>query len=134
MSAFGGASSRTLQIDSPVIPVFLGCPALEPVRLSGVDRVNGLFVYELLLKTPDARNLGASGATDFDLDTFIGRKIACSIELDGAGTPVAGAVGANIDRSGAGTRQINALITDACLWGEERRYVQYMLTLRPWLH
>jgi type VI secretion system secreted protein VgrG len=35
---------------------------------------------------------------------------------------------------GAGVRQINALITDAALWGEEGRHVQYKLTLRPWLH
>ena len=31
-------------------------------------------------------------------------------------------------------REINALITEACLWGEEGRHVQYKLTLRPWLH
>jgi type VI secretion system secreted protein VgrG len=30
--------------------------------------------------------------------------------------------------------QINALITDAAMWGEEGRHVQYKLTLRPWLH
>ena len=62
-------------------------------------------------------NLGASGAADFDLDAFIGREIACSIELEGEAP-----------------RQINALITDAGLWGEEGRHVQYKLTLRPWLH
>jgi type VI secretion system secreted protein VgrG len=31
-------------------------------------------------------------------------------------------------------RQINALITDAAIWGEEGRHIQYKLTLRPWLH
>jgi type VI secretion system secreted protein VgrG len=110
--------TRTLRVTSPAIPVHLGAPALEPVRLSGHEGLNSLFEYELLLKTPDALNLAASGAADFELDAFIGREISCCIELDGAG----------------GVREINALITAAQLWGEEGRHVQYRLTLRPWLH
>jgi type VI secretion system secreted protein VgrG len=109
--------SRTLSVQSPAIPVVLGCPALEPVRLSGHEGLNSLFAYELLLKTPDGLNLGASGAADFDLDAFIGRELSCEIELE-ASAP----------------RQINTLITDAAMWGEEGRHVQYKLTLRPWLH
>ena len=124
-------SHHTLTVRSEVIPLHLGSLALEPVRLSGVEGVNSLFEYELLLKTPDALNLGASGAADWDLDSFIGREISCVIELDGAGRFIPGAVGAAADRIGSGTRQINALITDARLWGEEGRHVQYQLTLRP---
>ncbi|MET0540936.1 MAG: phage late control D family protein, partial [Variovorax sp.] len=132
----GGARTRTrtLSVSSPAIPKVLGLPALEPVRLSGCDGVNSLFAYEILLKTPDALNLGASGAADFDLDAFIGREIHCRIELDGSGSFLPGAAGASADRIGAGLREINALITEACLWGEEGRHVQYRLTLRPWLH
>ncbi|MDZ4360283.1 MAG: type VI secretion system tip protein TssI/VgrG, partial [Variovorax sp.] len=78
--------------------------------------------------------LGASGATDFDLDAFIGHGISCMIELDGSGALVPGATGSGTDHIGAGVRQINALITDAAVWGEEGRHVQYKLTLRPWLH
>src|SRR4029450_3274248 len=129
-----GVNSRTLQVQSEAIPVFLGRPALEPTRLSGREGLNSLFEYELLLKTPDDLNLGASGAADWNLDDFIGREITCSIQLDGSGEFIPGAVGASVDRIGAGTRQINALITDAALWGEEGRHVQYKLTLRPWLH
>jgi type VI secretion system secreted protein VgrG len=128
------APLRTLEISSTAIPSSMGRPALEPVRLSGHEGVNSLFEYELLLKTPDALNLGASGAADFDLDSFIGREIACSIQLDGAGQFLPGVAGASVDRIGAGMRQINALITDAAMWGEEGRHVQYKLTLRPWLH
>ena len=80
-----GANSRTLQIQSEAIPVVLGRPALEPVRLSGREGLNSLFEYELLLKTPDALNLGASGAADFNLDDFIGREINCAIQRDGMG-------------------------------------------------
>src|SRR5471032_155657 len=105
---------RTLTVRATAIPLFLGQPALAPVRLSGHEGLNSLFAYELLLKTPDALNLGASGAADFDLDQFIGQEIACSIQLDGAGQFLPGAVGASVDHVGAGMRQINALITDAC--------------------
>ncbi|MES2247916.1 MAG: type VI secretion system tip protein TssI/VgrG [Pseudomonadota bacterium] len=134
MSAFRAAPTRTLEIHSTAIPVFLGRPALEPVRLSGREGVNSLFAYELLLKTPDALNLGASEAADFNLDGFIGHEISCNIQLDGAGQFIAGAVGASVDHVGAGVRQINALVSDAQVWGEEGRHVQYKLTLRPWLH
>lgn len=134
MSIFDGARARTLTIRSPSIPEVLGNPALEPGRLSGREGLNSLFEYELLLKTPDALNLGASGAADFDLDSFIGREITCNIQLDGAGVFTPGGVGASVDHIGAGVRQINALITDAAMWGEEGRHIQYRLTLRPWLH
>ena len=125
---------RTLSIQSPAIPVLLGQSTLEAVRLSGNEGLNSLFAYELLLKTPDALNLGASGAMDFDLDLFIGREITCLIQLDGAGQFVPGVAGQALDHIGAGVRQINALITDVEVRGEEGRHVQYKLTLRPWLH
>ena len=126
--------SHTLAVGGPAIPVFLGQAALEPVRLSGQEGVNSLFEYELLLKTPDALNLGASDAANFNLDSFIGREVTCSIELDGSGMFVAGAVGAAVDRVGSGIREINALVAAAQFWGEEGRRIQYKLTLRPWLH
>jgi type VI secretion system secreted protein VgrG len=126
--------THTLNIESAAIPMSAGRPALEPSRLSGREGVNSLFAYELVLKTPDALNLGASGAMDLDLDGFIGREITCSIQLDGAGQFLPGAIGVPVDHVGAGARQISALITDASLWGEEGRHVQYKLTLRPWLH
>ncbi|MDZ4355827.1 MAG: contractile injection system protein, VgrG/Pvc8 family, partial [Variovorax sp.] len=126
--------AHTLDIESAAIPVIAGRPALEPVRLSGHEGVNSLFAYELLLKTSDALNLGASGAMDFNLDKFIGLEISCLIEIDGAGEFVAGATGDDAGGQGTGVRQINALITGAQLWGEEGRHIQYKLTLRPWLH
>ncbi|PZQ54460.1 MAG: type VI secretion system tip protein VgrG, partial [Variovorax paradoxus] len=92
------ASSHALRVRSAAIPLHAGQTALEPVRLSGREGLNRLFEYELLLKTPDALNLGASGATDFDLDAFIGRELSCLIELDGAGEFLPGAVGASVDR------------------------------------
>jgi type VI secretion system secreted protein VgrG len=99
--------SRTLSVSSPAIPVVLGRPVLEPVRLAGEEGVDGLFAYELML----------SGAAELELDGFVGREICCEIEFDGSAP-----------------REINALITDAALWGEQGRHVHYKLTLRPWLH
>ena len=127
-------SPRTLTVAGPAIPLFMGEPALVPVRLSGTEGINGLFEYELLLKTPDALNLGASGAADWDLDAFVGKEVSCRIELDGAGEFLPGATGSSHDHVGIGHREINALVTQAQLWGEEGRHVQYRLTLRPWLH
>ncbi|QSI32670.1 type VI secretion system tip protein VgrG [Variovorax sp. RKNM96] len=134
MSAPSIAQARTLEVSSSAIPWVLGRPALEPVRLSGAEGLNSLFAYELLLKTPDALNLGASDAANFDLDSFIGQQITCNVQLDGAGQFLSGAIGASVHHVGAGIRQINALITDVAMWGEEGRHVQYKLTLRPWLH
>ncbi|MES2246306.1 MAG: hypothetical protein V4645_03455 [Pseudomonadota bacterium] len=68
MSAFSAAPTRRLQINSTAIPVFLGCRALEPVCLLGREGVNSLFDCELLLKTLDALDLGASEAADFTFD------------------------------------------------------------------
>ncbi|MGJ7508617.1 type VI secretion system Vgr family protein [Variovorax sp. GT1P44] len=127
-------SNRTLSVDSPAMPRHLGAPALDPVRLSGREGLNSLFEYELLLKTPDALNLGASAAADFNLDDFIGREISCSIQLDGSGRFLPGVVGASVNSIGAGVRQINALIADAACLGEEGRHIEYRLTLRPCLH
>ncbi|MGJ7512721.1 type VI secretion system Vgr family protein, partial [Variovorax sp. GT1P44] len=121
-------------MSSAAVPVFLGAPALEPVRLSGCEGLNSLFEYELLLQTPDALNVGASEAADFNLDDFIGREITCSIQFDGAGEFIPDVVGASIDHIGAGVRQISALIADAACLGEEGRHIRYCLTLRPWLH
>ncbi|MBJ2158573.1 type VI secretion system Vgr family protein [Variovorax sp. IB41] len=125
---------RTLSIFSTAISPLQGHPGLEPVRLTGREGMNSLFEYELLLKTPDDLNPGAGGAADLDLDALIGREINCMIELDGSGAFVPGATGSNVGATGSGVRQINALITDAAIWGEEGRHVQYKLTLRPWLH
>jgi len=61
-------SSHSLTVTSPAIPVFLGVRALDPVRLPSHESVNALFEYELLFKTPDTPNLGASDAADWNLN------------------------------------------------------------------
>ena len=43
-------ASRTLSVQSPAIPLVLGLPALEPVRLSGREGPHSRFEY----KTPSS--------------------------------------------------------------------------------
>jgi uncharacterized protein involved in type VI secretion and phage assembly len=93
-----------------------------------------LFEYELVLKTPDALNLGASGAMDFDLDGFIGREITCSDPARWRGPVCAGRRTVPVDHVGAGVRQINALITDAEALGRRRAPRSVQAHAAPWLH
>ena len=121
----GGAGTRTLRVQLPAFEKpakaarGLGLPAWVPVRLSGREGVNSLFSYELVLKADEATgSFGASAdAIDINLDSWVGREIGCCIQLDGDGV-----------------REINSIVTEACLWGEEGRHVQIWLTLKPWLH
>ena len=126
--------SRTLFASSTAIPEIMGQPALVPVKLSGSEGLNGLFEYRLDLKTPDGLNLIPSHAANFKLNDFIGRELTVKIELEGNGSFISGAAGGSAVNTGAGTREITGLITDAALLGESGRFVHYQLTLRPWLH
>ncbi len=126
--------SRTLSASSTSIPKIMGQPALVPVKLSGTEGLNGLFEYHLDLKTPDGLNLIPSHAANFKLNDFIGRELTVKIELEGNGSFISGAAGGSAVNTGAGTREITGLITDAALLGESGRFVHYQLTLRPWLH
>lgn len=99
-----------------------------PVLVAGREAVNGLFEYRLVLQTPDevAEFGGLLRGANFSLPDMVGREISCAIELEGHGSGLLG-------NKGAGERQINALITEARLLGEDSRHALYELTLRPWL-
>ena len=124
-----------LTVQSPAIPLVDGRPALVPLKLQGSEGVNMLFEYQLTLQTPDAQNFMAGQAANFDLDAFVGRELACSIELEGQGSFASGLPGAHgMANRGAGVREICGLISAARCLGEDSRHVLYELTLRPWLH
>jgi len=125
------SASRTLSVESPVIPEYQGRPVLVAVKVEGREGINGLYSYDVTLKTPDDRNFSFSGAADFDLDGWIGQEAGVRIELEGSG-PLAS--GVNDEPQGVGAREINGLITDACFLREEGRHVFYQMTLKPWLH
>ena len=131
------SSERALTIESAALPQWAGRPALVPVQLSGVEGINRLFDYRLILQTPDALlELGSvlQGA-NFNLSDMVGREICCKIELEGHGHFVAGLPGgAGAANQGAGVREISGLITAARFLGEDSRHALYELTIRPWLH
>ncbi|ATE59548.1 type VI secretion system Vgr family protein [Thauera sinica] len=127
---------RTLIAQSAALPQHLGQPALVPVRLQGEERLNDLFVYLLELKTADALAFAPSLAANFDLAGMVGREITVSIQLEGRGHFIPGAVGdQGLANQGAGVREISALIAEARYLREEGRHHVYGLTLRPrlWL-
>ena len=130
-------SERALTIESAALPQWAGRPALVPVQLSGVEGINRLFDYRLILQTPDALLAlgGALQGANFNLADMVGREICCKIELEGHGRFVAGLPGgAGAANQGAGVREISGLITAARFLGEDSRHALYELTIRPWLH
>lgn len=125
---------RTLTVRSTAIPEFMGAPALEPVRLTGDERLDHLFAYRLIVRTPETMNFIPGQGASFPLAGFVGQELTVTIELEGRGTFEAGAVGHATDAIGAGAREISGLITEARFLREEGRQALYQLTLRPWLH
>lgn len=127
-------AERALSVRSPAIPLFTGQPALVPLKLEGTEGVNSLFHYTLTLQTPDTLANSGTGS-NFDLDSFIGLEITCSIELDGMGSFQPGMPGDHgTTHQGAGVREISGLITAARFVREDHRHAVYELEMRPWLY
>ncbi|RZM02176.1 MAG: type VI secretion system tip protein VgrG, partial [Variovorax sp.] len=127
-------AERALSVRSPAIPLFTGQPALVPLKLEGTEGVNSLFHYTLTLQTPDTLAHSGTGS-NFDLDSFIGLEITCSIELDGMGSFQPGMPGDHgTTHQGAGVREISGLITAARFVREDHRHAVYELEMRPWLY
>ena len=139
---------RTLAVESAVIPKYQGHPALVATRIEGREGINELFSYDITLKTPGSQNFIYSGASDFDLDSWIGQEASVRIELADAGFYGFGVSRADASGSGANggaeddgqegegdrVREINGLITNARFLREEGRHVFYQMTVKPWLH
>jgi len=134
MSALFSAP-RALTVRSPAIPVLAGQPVLVPLKLEGVEGINRLFEYKLILQTPDALNYMGGTASNFDLTSWVGLELTCFMELEGQGSFVVGLPGGSgAANQGAGVREISGLITRAQFIGEASRHALYEVTLRPWLH
>ena len=115
--------SATLTASSAALPHFMGQPVLAPTHLCGSEHLCSLFDYTLTLKSPEDLLYSPSMASNFPLQDMNGREISVSIQLDGKGPASVG----------AGSRQLNALITQARYLRPEGRHHVYSLTLRPWL-
>jgi type VI secretion system secreted protein VgrG len=119
-------SYRTVTVSGEGLPELPDQPLLVFSRLSGTEGLNSLFEYELELKTPDERNVLYGPAGNLDLEAMQGKELTVTIELDGAGSGLAGGIG-------KGKREITGLVTDVRGPFHENERILYPLTLRPWL-
>ena len=118
-------SSRTLRIAGATVPLWQGLPVLTPVRLEGTEAINELFVYRLILKSPDVRDFGPSGAANIPLSDFVGRELTVLIELEDVSP---------LSLVSRGTREITGLVSSARFINEAGRHAYYEFILKPWLH
>ncbi|WP_211453596.1 type VI secretion system Vgr family protein [Collimonas antrihumi] len=126
-------SPRTLSVKSAAIPKIMGQPALVAVSIKGTEALNNLFIYKILLKTPDDM-LNFGPAADHDLAAFERQELTVEIQLDGAGSFIPGMPGSSGSANvGAGIREISGIITRATMLRQVGRHAFYELTLEPWL-
>ncbi|MDH6168207.1 type VI secretion system secreted protein VgrG [Variovorax boronicumulans] len=116
--------SRTISVGSPAMPSLLGNPALVFKSLDGTEALGELFQYTVRLQTPDSPMLTEYVTANVPVKQLVGKEFGIGIELDGKG------FGA---RRGAGTREINGLVTSARFLRHENRRGIYEIVLRPWL-
>ncbi|QQX88024.1 hypothetical protein JJQ59_21675 [Cupriavidus necator] len=119
-------SSRTVTLSGDSLPQILGQVTLTVERVHGSEDLNSLFTYTVDLKTPDERYRLSGPAANLNLAAMQGKELTLEIELDGAGTGLAGHLG-------AGTREITGIVTQVEGPRTEGRHFVYRLTLRPWL-
>jgi len=119
-------SSRTVTLSGDSLPQILGQVTLTVARVQGTEDLNSLFTYTVDLKTPDELHRLSGPAANLDLAAMQGKELTLEIELDGAGTGLAGHLG-------AGTREITGIVTQVEGPIPEGRHFVYRLTLRPWL-
>ncbi|HVL07821.1 MAG TPA: type VI secretion system tip protein TssI/VgrG [Burkholderiaceae bacterium] len=119
-------TSRTISVSSAAMPSLLAEPALEFKSLDGSEALGELFEYTVRLQTPDSPELTDFLTANVPVKQLIGKEFCIRIELDGKG------IGATT-RIGAGTREINGLVTSARFVQHENRRGIYEVVLRPWL-
>jgi type VI secretion system secreted protein VgrG len=108
------------------MPSLLGSPALEFKSLDGTEALGELFEYTVRLQTPDSPMLTGYVTANVPVKQLVGKEFGIRIALDGKGSgPTA--------RTGAGTREINGLVTSARFVQHENRRGIYEIVLRPWL-
>ena len=116
----------------------------SPVKLSGTERINELFEYQLILKTPDLDSTAfyqqfdtKSPASNVDLTSWLGKNLTVNIQLDGKAisfTEVNNTFLQTFNKTiGQGTRHISGLISSAQYLYDQGRSSYYSLTIRPFI-
>jgi type VI secretion system secreted protein VgrG len=107
-------------------------PPFEVLSLEGEEAINSLFDYRLIVQTPE-REPGRA-PWQIDLPALVGQPLAVHLELEGAGTLEAGALGQSGRAGiGAGVREISGAIAAVRRLGSDTRHLTLELTLRPGL-
>ncbi|MDF0607138.1 type VI secretion system tip protein VgrG [Neisseriaceae bacterium TC5R-5] len=117
-------AQRTISVNSAAMPQLLGQPALSFYSLSGQETLSQLFDYSLILRTPDSNAVPLTATANIDVKPMIGQIINVNIEVDGMGEAAA---------IGAGSREVNGIITRAGFLRREGDFHLYQLSVRPWL-
>ena len=117
--------SRVLSLNTPA---FSG-KIFRPVKLTGTERINQLYQYELVLKTPDMDNVeffksfaAGNPSAAADVTAWLGQDISVGIEIDSS---ITGSI------TGSGTRHISGIITGAQYLQQQRRGNFYSITIEP---
>ena len=128
--------SRTLSLSTQAFSsaMFL------PIRLSGSERINELFSYQLILKTPDLDSVTfleqfgvKSPSSSVDLSSWLGQTVNVGIQLDGKEIEFS-----EINNTfrqwftktvGKGTRYISGIITSARYLYDQGRSSYYIRPL-----
>ena len=132
--------SRTLSFSSNALSteVFL------PVKLSGIECVNSLYCYELIVKTPDDdpiefynKNGSRLPYANVDVTGWLGHEVTVGIELDGKAV-IKSEVVKTIRQSwqetvGQGTRYISGIVSGARYLYDQGRSSYYLIELSPFL-
>lgn len=132
-------TSRTFSVSGPALPeIAPGLPALHLSAILGKEQLSTLYRYDLWLTTPAdplvRARMQAPELANLDLTSMLGKELTVSIQLEGMGTFVAGALGqAGAAGIGAGTREISGIVTEASYVGELNRHYRYRVALEPWL-
>lgn len=154
------SSSRTITLTGPKLPVTaMGTHLILFRELEGTDGINEQFDYTITCYARDEYGRGiiehyisaaqvANGeslavGSQWDVESLIGSPVTLTIEQDGKiqfanlsnfGIDIERHAGGILPAAlGAGTRHINAIVTEARYIGTHGRFAQYQLRLRPWL-
>ncbi|WP_166653520.1 type VI secretion system Vgr family protein [Paraburkholderia flava] len=127
--------SRTLAISGDALPVWGGRPVLEPVRLSGTEKLGALYEYVLESATTEDETLRVWQAQELVLpEKLVGREMRVSVEYEGKGTFRPGLPGnTGLGNVGAGRREIVGLLSEVRSMGADDRHAYYTFVVRPWL-
>ncbi len=110
------SANRTLTASGPAIPAG---PEFVAVRLEGIESIDDLYSYDLVIKTEDQSSLAPGVAANLALNESIGKEVCIVVE---AADP------------GGGKREISGICISARFLREEGRHAFYQLTVRPWLY